>query len=303
MSPKSELPSEFQAYADEDLDQLAAGSVGKNGVLEVVFTRGGDDVTRVSRSFAQPPFHLMRGLHHDEQIDGLVTLYIQNPSGGIAQGDRQQMEITAEPGAEAHITTSGATKVHQMEKNYAQTHLDITVDEDAYLEYIPGPTILYGDSRYHQSVNIEVERNAKALYSDIVVPGRIARGERFNFDRYYSRIQAHCQGDPIFTDTFSLCPAEEDVQRGGLLGEYPVFGNLYVITPAVEGSTLSDRIHERIAGQDGPVAGTSVLPSQEGVSVRAVGETSKDVTEIIHKAWDETRKFFFDSNRPKIRKY
>lgn len=297
------LPPSFRSYANEDVEQLAVGAAGKDGVLEATFTRGSDGVTNVSREFIRPPFHLMRGLHHDEQLDDLVTLYIQNPSGGVTQGDRFRIDLDVQTGAKAHVTTQGATKTHRMEKNYARSCVDISVEDGGYLEYIPDPTILYCDSRYQQTLHVDVHEDATAVVSEIVVPGRLARGEQFEYDRYHSTIHATHGGTRVLTDTIDLSPDEDDLQRQGLMSEYPVVGSLYVLTGSVDSHELSDAIFERLEDRPGIVAGASVLSADAGVVVRALGHTAQEVEAGIHDAWDTTRNALFDVNKPKRRKY
>jgi len=297
------LPPSFRSYANEDVEQLAVGTAGKDGVLEATFTRDSDGVTNVSREFSRPPFHLMRGLHHDEQLDDLVTLYIQNPSGGVTQGDRFRIDLDVQTDAKAHVTTQGATKTHRMEKNYARSCVDISVEEGGYLEYIPDPTILYRGSRYQQTLHVDVHKDATAVVSEIIVPGRLARGERFEYDRYHSAIHAKYAGTRVLTDTIELSPDEDDLQRQGLLGEYPVVGSLYVLTRSVDPHELSDAVFRQLADRTGIVGGASVLPEGTGVVVRSLGHTAEEVETGIHDAWDTTRSALFGVNKPKQRKY
>lgn len=297
------LPPSFRAYANEDVEQLAVGSAGKDGVLEATFTRDSNGVTNVSREFIRPPFHLMRGLHHDEQLDDLVTLYIQNPSGGVTQGDRFRIDLDVQPDAKAHVTTQGSTKTHRMEKNYARSCVDITVEDGGYLEYIPDPTILYRDSRYQQTIDLDVHDGATAVVSEIIVPGRLARGERFEYDRYHSTVRADYAGTRVLTDTIDISPDEDELRRQGLMGEYPVVGSLYVLTGSLDADELSDTAFERLEDRSELVAGTSVISDGAGVVLRALGHTAEAVEAGVHDAWDATRTALFGVNKPKQRKY
>jgi len=298
-----QLPPSFRSYANEEVEQLAVGTPGKDGVFEATFTRDSDGVTNVSQEFIKPPFHSMRGLHHDEQLDDLVTLYIQNPSGGVTQGDRFRIDLDVQTDAKAHVTTQGATKTHRMEKNYARSCVDISVAEGGYLEYLPDPTILYRDSRYQQTLHLTVRDGATAVVSEIIVPGRLARGERFEYDRYHSAVHAEYMGTRILTDTIDLAPDEDDLRRQGLLGEYPVVGSLYVLTGSVDSHELSDAVFARLEARTGIVGGASVISKEKGVVVRALGHTAEAVEAGIHDAWDATRNALFGVNKPKQRKY
>ena len=51
--------------------------------------------------------------------------------------------------AHAHKTTQGATRIYKMERNYATQMVNVTVDDDCYLEYIPDQIIPFKDSRFY----------------------------------------------------------------------------------------------------------------------------------------------------------
>lgn len=305
-------PAAFDAYADEALAAAPAASVGKDGVLDVTIARGADGTSRLVHDYVTVPFHLTGGLTHDEELEDVASLYVQSPTGGIAQGDRHRMDVTVEAGARAHVSTQSATKVLRMERNYGATDVSLRIGDGAYLEYLPDPTILYGDSRYLQELTLDVGEGATALVGEVLVPGRLARGELFEHERYYSRVEGFGPDGRLFEDAVHLRPGE-DPGRPGLFGDDRVLGTLYVVTADAEPEALADRIHGRFdAGDDdgegtddgGPDAraGVTTLPADAGVVVRALGRRAGDVTALLHAAWDETREAVLGVGAPDPRK-
>jgi urease accessory protein len=93
-------------------------------------------------------------------------------------------------------------------------------------------------------------------------------------------------------------------QRPGILGEYTVLGTLYVVSPALDAATVSDRVHERVNREDRKIrAGASTLPNDSDILVRLLGHRAPDVNDGLYDAWDEIRQLIFGVNAPNQRKY
>ncbi len=272
------------------------GSPGKRGELDLRFAAAEDGRTRLVRDYARAPFHVSGTLGHDPHPDA-ATVYVQSPTGGVAQGDRHDVAIEAGPGSIAHVSTASATKIQSMARNYAAAGLGLTVGRDAHLEYVPEPTILHADARYAQDLTLEVGSGGTAVLSEVVVPGRLARGERFEFDRYRSRLRVSGSDGRLFEDATALRGAEER----DLLGEFDVYGTLYVVAPG-SGPDLAETVHDRLGAHEARAA-VSRLPNDAGVFVRALGRRSGDVTDALHAAWDGARVELLGVGAPDPRRY
>lgn len=292
----------FETYATEPVPQAAVGSPGKDGVLELTFAAGSDGTTLV-RDYATAPFHVSGTLGHDPHPDG-STVFVQSPAGSVAQGDRHDVEIAVGPDAVAHVTTQSATKVHSMTHNYAAVDGRLTVESGGHLDYVPDSTILHPGARYCQDLTVEMRPSATAVLADVLVPGRLARGERFAFERYLSRVRVRGPEGLLFGDTAHIAPEEADPTAPGVVGEFSVYGTLFVVAPDadVDPGTLSDRLHEVVADREAR-AGATELPNRAGVMVRALGERAEVVTEALHAAWDRARRDLVGAPAPERRKY
>jgi len=299
---------DFAEYAAEAVPAAAVGSPGKDGRLELRFATDGDGETNLVRDRARAPFHLSGTLGHDP-LPRAETVFVQSPTGGVAQGDRQRVTVAARPGAVAHVTTASSTKVLSMTHNYATADVSLSVDDGAHLDYVPEPTIVHADARFYQQTELRISPSGSAIVGDVVVPGRLARGERFEFDCYRSRFRARSEGTLLVDDGTSLDPSRTDPAAPGLLDEYAVFGTLYVISMDTDPSGLSDRLHgalgERPELEENAElrAGATALPNEAGVAVRAVGHRAEIVTDALRAVWDDARTALLgvgapDSRRP-----
>ncbi|MGQ3413718.1 urease accessory protein UreD [Natrinema sp. LN54] len=315
------LPPAFEAYADESLAQAPAGGPGKNGLLEATFARSGDGPTRMVRDRVKVPYHLTGTLDTDP-APGLATLVAQEPTGGVAQGDRHWMAIETKLGARAHATTQSATKVHSMAANYAHLETSLRAESGSYLEYVPGPTIVNENARCLQTVAVDLAADAVVVVADVLVPDGLTDHEPFGFDHYHARVEAEYDGQLVCADAVDLRPDERDPRDPASVGEYGVVGTLYVFAPsdgredgdddtaAADGTdrnpdleALTEAVHNRVADRDGVHVGVSRLPYDAGVIVRLLGHRQANVTEALRGAWDETRLATLGVGIPADRRY
>ncbi|WP_436911019.1 urease accessory protein UreD [Halosimplex marinum] len=310
----------FAEYAGESLPAAAVGSPGKDGRLELHFAADEAGETNLVRDLARAPFHVSGTLGHDP-LPEAETVYVQSPTGGVAQGDRHDVTVEVGSGAVAHVSTQSSQKVLSMARNYAAADVSLSVGRSGHLDYVPEPTILHEDSRFFQGVDLDLAPDASAVVGDAVVPGRLARSERFDFERYLSRLRVRRDGDLLVDDATHLRPADADPSAAGVMGEFAVLGTLYVLVPASEASALddlSDRLHAvatdaatDIGDGDDPAddghddtvrAGATRLPNDAGCVVRALGHRAETVTASLRAAWDEARTDLLGAGAPESRR-
>ena len=212
--------------------QLGVGKSGKVGILRLKLEREpGTGKTVIREQYCRVPLFIQRAIYLEETLPAMAYIYIISPSGGILQGDRYRIDITLTKNALAHVTTQGATRIYKMENNYGTQMVNIKVDEGGYLEYIPDQIIPFRNSRFYQDVELRVHENATMIYSETIVPGRVASGEKFEYDICYIKTIARNQsGKPRFIDIVKLEPKKEDLTADGILGNFDVLGTIYIVT-------------------------------------------------------------------------
>jgi len=172
-----------------------------------------------------------------------------------------------------------------MEKNYASQIVNITVGEGSFFEYIPDQIIPFRNSRFYQQVELNVHDNATMIYSEVIVPGRVASGEAFEYDICYIKtvVKNHL-GRPRFMDTVKLEPKNENPKTEGILGNFKVVGTTYIVTKESFVKDLQYEISEQIKSVEGKgkiLGGNSVLPAKQGIIIRILGNSVEDVKKII----------------------
>jgi urease accessory protein len=277
-----DIPPEVLEYGS-NLSQLGVGSAGKLGAitlrLELDPLR---QKTVLKEQYSKVPLYTQRVLYLEESLPSMAYLYIISPSGGVLQGDRYRMDITLSKNALFHLTTQGATRIYRMDKNYATQVVNITVGEGCYFEFIPDQIIPYRNSRFYQKVMLNVHDNATMVYSELLVPGRVASGESFDYDICYLKTIAKNQdGELRFIDIAILEPKKRILKNSGILENFDVVGTVYILAPANHIKELNSLINSMIESYPKVYGGATILPNSSGVMVRLLGPFASDVRDVI----------------------
>ena len=123
--------------------------------------------TFLARKFSTYPFFFAAPFHLDRAPHGMLTAIIQSSSGGLYEGDRLALSFDAEAGAEAHITTQGATVAHPMPHGgEAQHEVRIRTATGSLVEYLPDPLVLLPTASVRSRIEVVVETGSTVIVGD-----------------------------------------------------------------------------------------------------------------------------------------
>ena len=297
-----ETPQEVKKY-NLKIEQLEVGKSGKVGILDVELKQNDKLKTVITKQFSQVPLQIQRAVYPENSLPGMAYLYIISPSGGILQGDRYKTDIMLKNNAVSHITTQGATRIYSMNSNSATQMVNITLDENCYLEYIPDQIIPYQNSRYYQKVNLNIHDDATLIYSEVLTPGRIAMNESFDYDICYLRTYCKNQNNRFrCLENMKIEPKKYDMKIKGVLGKYNIVGTVYILTKKEKIEKLEEIINEKIEKLELITYGTSILPNESGIIVKILGNNTEDIFEKVYDIVKITRKEILDAGFTKLRK-
>jgi urease accessory protein len=299
----NDIPPEILDYGSE-LKQLGVGKAGKIGAL-VLRLEGNENggKTVVKEQYSKVPLYTQRALYLEESLPSMAYMYIISPSGGILQGDRYRMDITLKNKAYAHLTTQGATRIYRMEKNYATQMVNVDVDDGCYFEFVPDQIIPYRDSRFYQKVDLKIHENATMVYSEIIVPGRVASRESFEYDICYMKSLGRNQNNKLrFIDIAILEPKKNNLKLLGILGNFDVVGNMYILTKTKYVSDLNSEINSRLQQFAHISGGATILPGDSGLLIRMLGYTASDIRIAMYEIITIIRKMVLNVSFSGIRK-
>ena len=298
-----DVPAIFSAY-DKKIEQLDVGKSGKVGLLRLKLEENSDkNKTIITDQYSQVPLYTQKALYYDEKLPNMAHLFIMSPSGGILQGDRYRMDISLANNAVSHITTQGATRIYKMNSNYATQLININVGKNCYLEFIPDQIIPFRNSRYYQKVSLNVDPSATLIYSEIIVPGRVAMGELFSYDLCYLKtIGQNTEKKIKFIDNCMLKPKNQNMNTLGMFGNHTVLASVYILTKNEHIQILNKKINSIIKNNDEVSGGSTILPNNSGLLVRLMCNSSEIIKTEIYDIVRIVRKEILDAEFTDIRK-
>lgn len=148
--------------------------------------------------------------------DGLSGVFV-NTAGGIAGGDRFDIDVVAGGGAALTLTTAAAEKVYRASGPAAQLNIALKAEAGAQLAWLPQETILFDRARIARRIDIDLAEDAQLLLCEIVVFGRSAMGERMLHGEFVDRWRLRRAGRLVFAETVRL-----DGDIGAKLAQAPI---------------------------------------------------------------------------------
>ena len=155
------------------------------------------------------------GLRHLYQSDPCRVLFpraepghppvavLLTTSGGLTGGDRLRLDFAAREGAAATITSQAAEKIYRALDDDCRIDIAIDVD-DAWLEWLPQETILFDGAKLARRTTVRAAHGSRLLASEMLVFGRIARGERFATGRLLDGWRIYRDGHLVWADALRL---------------------------------------------------------------------------------------------------
>ncbi len=171
-----------------------------DGRAEIRFAQK-DGQTRLARLYQHEP---LRVLFPAPASGDIPQAALVTTSGGLVGGDHLTITIEAEAGAAAMAIAQAAEKVYRSAGEDCVIDVNLHADEGAWLEYLPQETILFDGARLRRQTNISVHAGARLLAGEILVFGRIGRGERMHSGFVRDAWQVSIGGRRVWADAFGL---------------------------------------------------------------------------------------------------
>jgi len=285
----SDIPKEISKF-EGDVAQMGVGKSGKIGYLQLHMQNDSHkQKTVITKQRTQVPLYVQKALHYNLDYPSMAHLFILSPSGGILQGDRYRMDVELKNNAISHITTQGATRIYKMESNFATHLVTLNLKNNSYLEFIPEQLIPYKNSRFYQKTLLDIDDSSTVVYSETIVPGRIAMGEMFDFDVCYLKTEGNINEKTKFRDSSLLLPKEEKIQSFVMFDEKTILTSIYLLTKKST-EKINLMINDLFSNMDDVIGGSSKLPNDSGLAVRILGNSSEEQKITIYEILKIIRK-------------
>jgi urease accessory protein len=137
------------------------------------------------------------------EAEGLSAVFV-NTAGGVAGGDRFDIDIATGEGARLAVTTAAAEKIYRAEGPAARINIALKAEAGSHLAWLPQETILFDRARVLRTFEIDLSESASLLLCEIVVFGRAAMGERMRRGEFIDRWRLRRAGKLVFAENIRL---------------------------------------------------------------------------------------------------
>jgi urease accessory protein len=152
------------------------------------------------------PYHLSKP-YWDADAQALLVQVV-NPTAGILSGDRLESDITVKAGGALLVTTPSASRVFKMKSGTAECRQRFTVAAGGWLEVLPEPLVPHRGCHYRQTTHIAIEPGGGIFFADLLLPGRVAHGEAWAWEKLCLEIDVRLGGELILRERFEQTGAE-----------------------------------------------------------------------------------------------
>ncbi|KAJ3255387.1 hypothetical protein HK103_006306 [Boothiomyces macroporosus] len=187
-------------------------------------------------SFAYP----VRLMQPKSFLDNHQAVYILGYGGGLLAGDHVSLSVHVKESASLSIHSQASTKVYKriMDDQYSSQDMIVELEANAFLCLLPEPVTCFSKAAYKQHQIFNLHKDSSLLLLDWFTPGRVSRGEVYDFDYYYSENIINIDGKRFAREAYML-KDEEGFSLKERMGKYECFANVYMY-----GSRLDDLISE-----------------------------------------------------------
>jgi urease accessory protein len=192
--------------------------------------------------------------------EGLSAVFL-NTAGGIAGGDRFDIDIVASEGARLTLTSAAAEKVYRTESSASVLNIALKAQAHSHLAWLPQETILFDRARVLRHIDIDLAETASLLFCEIVVFGRAAMGERMQRGEFVDHWRMRRGGRLVFAENIHLDgDIGEKLARPAIANGGTAIGTALVVPG-------DEALVERIRGLSGSLAGEVGISAWNGFAM------------------------------------
>jgi urease accessory protein len=202
-----------------------------NGVGRIVLAGEGTGawIVDIHQRF---PIRLLLPRVDDHPCNEVVII---NSSGGVAGGDRLEIEVVALNHASVSVTTQAAEKIYRALDRPARVSTKLKASENAKLAWLPQETIVFNGARIARQTEISLCSGAEIIALEWLVVGRIESGEKVISGYILDSWRIKLDGRLVWADGFLV--ADEmftHLHRRALLSGWKAIGTLIYFGPCLD---------------------------------------------------------------------
>lgn len=264
-----------------------ANNFGKDSELYIK-ARALNGITILEDSFFTAPYKIAKPFFSQDRR--LMNILVMSASAGIMEGDCYRVDVKLGAASRVALLGQSYNKIHRMKAGKATLVNRFFLEEGAFFDYAPKPTIPFAGSSFESATECRMESGSSYLYSEVLACGREKSGERFGFKVYKSCNRIYLNDELIFIDNQLLSPECQVLDGTGFFEGYTHQAALAYFCEDFNEGLLESlyKILEQISGID---FGMTKI-KKYGMLVRILGHSS----DILEKSLAGLRDKIYSSH-------
>ena len=204
---------------------------------------------------------------------GALEAMIINTAGGVAGGDRFNIDVAVGAAARLTVTTAAAEKIYRSLGPDARIDVTLEVATGATLAWLPQETILFDRAGLRRTIHVDLARGATLVLAEAIVFGRSAMGETVRSGRVFDRWRVRVDGRLVFAETMRLDgTVAESLAKGAVAAGGIAVASVLKVPGDDAGVAAARAIEQSYAGEVGVSAWNGLalarLVARDGEALR-----------------------------------
>ena len=231
---------------------------------------------RIRDLYSEAPYKFMS----PDGENGNLEIIQMSASPGMLSGDSVEMSLFLREGSAMTYLTQSYEKIFASKGNPARKNVQITMEKNTALTYLPFPVIPFAGSDYESSTIVNMTEGCHLFYGEIFNCGRVGMREKFQMKNFRSRTRVYFNHRLIFADHTLICPQQYRYTRAGFWHDFTHCGLLFYYGKK-DGDLIRWIRENRYSGLE-----TGCSRAVGGVSVRIAGRSGDQIYQYMKQIAD-----------------
>jgi urease accessory protein len=251
------------------------------------------DGRTLARHRHEGPLRVLKSLYPESPR--ICHNVLVHPPGGIAGGDRLEVNVRVGGGAHGLVSTPGATRFYRSDGAPAVQQVRLQLDEGARLEWLPLETLVYPGALAQNHLTMALASGAALMAWDVVGLGLPHAGQAF---AQSGRLLQRIEWPQVWLEHAVIDAADQRLLDSplGLDGQRCMATMLYA-----SGDPLARAAREQALELTREVIGADALAARCGVTMpddrllvlRALAPVTEPASALLRRVWGAWRRHFW----------
>jgi urease accessory protein len=238
-----------------------------------------DGITYLKQSYFSPPLKIAN-ITEDKKAPCL-HLMLMSSSPGILDGDDYQIKIEVDKGCSLQLHTQSYQRLFYMKTGAAQ-NIQVFLKDNASFTYLPHPTVPHLQSIFTAKNEIQIGKNCKLIWGEILTCGRKLNGEVFGLSKYHNLTEIYLNTKLVMRENLLIQPTLVDPALTGQMEGYTHQASLIITDEGMNTVSAKEIIAELLGNIDDIDFGITAAPIN-GIIIRILGNKAEQLHDCLKK--------------------